>query len=156
VILRAGTRSFRLVGCDPSARAEQWVRVETGVNKRQKRTNYGERDDALLLDLDAGKELLLEYIRLIEEQDQMDVSQEGAGTDRIEGLEGIVDSVHLGTRVSVTTQIDIDARNAAHHGVPKFAMVSLDSGKMDMPASKTAGCFVGPTRAHRQPCVCVA
>ena len=129
------------------------MRVETGVNKRRKRTNYGERDDALLLDLDAGKEFLLEYIRLIEEQDQMDVSQEGAGTDRIEGLEGIVDSVHLGTRVSVTTQIDIDARNAAHHGVPKFAMVSLDSGKWTCQPVKPLA--ASPTRAHRQPCVCV-
>ncbi len=36
----------------------------------------------------------------------MDMSQEGAGTYRVERLEGVVDPIHLGTRVSgpVSTQ----------------------------------------------------
>jgi len=57
------------------------------VNKRRKRANDGEMDNALLLDLDASQQFLLQYIRLIEEQDQMDMSQEGAGTYRVERLE---------------------------------------------------------------------
>lgn len=57
-------------------------------------------NNALLLDLNAGQQLLLQDIRFIEEQDQMDMSQKGAGTYRVERLEGIVDPIHLGTRVS--------------------------------------------------------
>jgi hypothetical protein len=57
--------------------------------------------NALLLDFEASQEFLLQYIRLIEEQDQMDMFQEGVGADCVESLEGVVDSIHLGTRKSV-------------------------------------------------------
>jgi len=49
----------------------------------------------ILLDFEASQEFLLQYIRLIEEQDQMDMFQEGVGADCVESLEGVVDSVHL-------------------------------------------------------------
>ena len=69
----------------------------------------GKRDkNAQFPDFEASEEFLLEDIRLIEKEDQVDVSQEGAGTDRVECLEGIVDPIHLvGTRVSGTDVIRI-------------------------------------------------
>jgi hypothetical protein len=68
----------------------------------------GEMDDVLFLDLETGQQFLLQYIGLIEEQNQMDMSQEGAGTYGIECLERVVDPVHLGTRVSGPVGIRMD------------------------------------------------
>jgi len=65
-------------------------------------------NNALLLDLNASQQLLLQYIRLIEEQDHMDMSQERAGAYRVECLEGVVDPVHLGTRVSEAVMIQYE------------------------------------------------
>lgn len=98
---------------------------ETRVNEPPKKDNHGEKDNALLLDLDAGQKFLLQYIGLIEEQDQMDMSQEGAGTDCVERLERVVDPVHLGTSVRVNHDTNrLWCENAAHHGVRYFALVS--------------------------------
>jgi hypothetical protein len=81
--------------------------VEEG-NALINHVNYGEVNNALLLDLNAGQQLLLQYIRFIEEQNQMDMSQERAGTYRVERLEGVVDPVHLGTRVSGAVTIQYE------------------------------------------------
>lgn len=84
-------------------------------------------NDALLLDFNTRQQFLLQDIRLIEEQDQMDMSQEGAGTYRVERLEGVVDPIHLGTRVSGPVQHNrngLRRENAVHHG---FMFVSSHS-----------------------------